>query len=274
MTADVLIVGAGMAGLMAAQTLRARGYSALLIERERDVGGRLATAQVGAQGFADQGAQFFTVRSDTLQSYVERWLAAGLVYVWGSGWSDGSTKRTVSDGHPRYAARGGMKALAQHLAAELDIVTERLVLFARQTETGWSLTDSLGTGYTSRALLLTPPMPATLALLARSGVFLHATDYADLRRIRFGPCLCGLHTIEGEIELPPPGAVQNFQSDIYWLADNQAKRHLAGAYHHQPRQRQIQPPELGSPRSGHHPGSGVGAAALSQTWRAHRPNAA
>jgi hypothetical protein len=98
---DVLIVGAGMSGLMAAQTLRERGHSVQLIERGRSVGGRLATRRVGDGGLADHGAQFFTVRSDTLQSYVDRWLAQALVYVWGEGWSDGSVKRTAGDGHAR-----------------------------------------------------------------------------------------------------------------------------------------------------------------------------
>ena len=52
---------------------------------------------------------------------------------------------------------------------------------------------------------------------------LHDDDLAQLRRIRFGPCLCGIHEIAGEIDLPAPGAVQDFQSDIYWVADNAAK---------------------------------------------------
>ena len=44
-----------------------------------------------------------------------------------------------------------------------------------------------------------------------------------MRRIRFGPCLCGIHAINGEVDLPEPGALQNFQNDVYWMADNRAK---------------------------------------------------
>ena len=223
MTVDVLIVGAGMSGLMAASSLRARDYSVFLIERGRSVGGRLATRRVGAGGRADHGAQFFTVRTDTLQGYVDNWRALDLVYVWGTGWSDGSVKRTAGDGHPRYAVRGGMNQLAKHLAQGLDIELDRLVTGLRPTANGWELADSEGETHIGRGLIMTPPMPESLELLTASRVYLHTQDFAELRRIRFGPCLCGIHEIEGEADLPAPGAVQNFQSEVYWVADNQAK---------------------------------------------------
>ncbi len=220
---DAIIIGAGMAGLMAAQTLRERGYSIQLIERGRSVGGRLATRRVGAGGLADHGAQFFTVRSDTLQTWVDRWLAQDLVYVWGEGWSDGSVKRSAGDGHARYACRGGMNALAKHLARNLDISINRLVTGIQPDDSGWTLEDSAGSVYQSKGLVMTPPVPEALALLTKNGIDLREEDHNALRRIRFGPCLCGIHEIEGGLELPAPGAVQNFQANVYWVADNQAK---------------------------------------------------
>ncbi len=220
---DAIIIGAGMAGLMAAQTLRERGYSIQLIERGRSVGGRLATRRVGAGGLADHGAQFFTVRSDTLQTWVDRWLAQDLVYVWGEGWSDGSVKRSAGDGHARYACRGGMNSLAKHLARNLDISINRLVTGIQPDDSGWTLEDSAGSVYQSKGLVMTPPVPEALALLTKNGIDLREDDHNALRRIRFGPCLCGIHEIEGGLELPAPGAVQNFQANVYWVADNQAK---------------------------------------------------
>ena len=220
---DVLIVGAGMTGLMAARTLLERGYSTRLIDKGRSVGGRMATRRVGERGLADHGAQFFTVRTQRLQRHVDRWIADGLVYIWGTGWSDGSVKPTVSDGHPRYVARGGMNKLAKLLARDLDVVTDRLITRVTAGDDGWSLLDSDGERYDGRALLMTPPMPETLALLSASAISLHPEDADQLRRIHFGSCLCGIHIVAGGIELPAPGAMQNFQSDIYWVADNHAK---------------------------------------------------
>ena len=223
LTVDVLIVGAGLSGLMAAQTLLERGLSAHLIDRGRSVGGRLATRRVGEGGLADHGAQFFTVRTANLQAHVDRWRALGLVYVWGTGWSDGSLKRTAGDGHPRYAVRGGMNQLAKHLARDLPVTVDQFISSVRETDGGWTLNDSDGNTYRCKGLIMTPPMPETLEMLAASGVHLAAEDDTALRRIRFGPCLCGIHAVNGEVELPAPGAMQNFQSEIYWVADNQAK---------------------------------------------------
>jgi len=220
---DVLIVGAGLSGIMAARTLLERGCTVRVIDKGRSVGGRLATRRVGENGLADHGAQFFTVRNSTLQRFVDRWRALDLAYVWGTGWSDGSVKRTVSDGHPRYAVRGGMNKLAKHLAQGIDISVDRLVVSVRERAEGWALEDSDGNACESRGLILTPPMPETLELLTASGVHLSEDDFAELRRIRFGPCLCGIHAVNGDVDLPEPGAMQNFQSEVYWVADNQAK---------------------------------------------------
>lgn len=223
MAADVLIIGAGLSGLMAGRVLRERGYSVLLIDKERAVGGRLSTQRVGEHGLADLGAQFFTVRTDTLQAYVDRWLTEGLVYVWGTGWSDGSVKRTAGDSFPRYVAKGGMNCLATSLAGDLNIGLDRLALTVKNQATGWRVTDSEGDTHECRGLIMTPPMPETLKVLTANAVHLQADDFAELRRIRFGPCLCGVHEIDGAVDLPAPGALQNFLSDIYWVGDNRAK---------------------------------------------------
>lgn len=53
--ADVIIVGAGMAGLAAAQELMARGQKVVVLEASQHVGGRTKNATVGDVGF-DQGA--------------------------------------------------------------------------------------------------------------------------------------------------------------------------------------------------------------------------
>jgi predicted NAD/FAD-dependent oxidoreductase len=218
-----LIVGAGLSGLMAAHTLQDRGYTVQLIDKGRSVGGRLATRRVGDGGLADHGAQFFTVRTDTLRGYVEKWLADDVVYVWGTGWSDGSLKKTAGDGHPRYVAHGGMNKLAKYIAQGLDIVLHRRITSIQLANNTWTILDEDGEAYNGRALLLTPPMPQSLDLLDHSNVKLDAADLSDLQKIQFGPCLCGIHAIDGELNLPEPGAVQNFEHDVYWVADNQAK---------------------------------------------------
>lgn len=219
---DVLIVGAGLSGLMAAHELDARGLSTLLLDKGRSVGGRLATRRVGP-GRADHGAQFFTVRSPEFQAWVERWWAEGLIFAWSTGWSSGSLVDASSDGHPRYAVRGGMNALAQHLARGLDVRVETQVTSVTPTADGWQATDQTGQLFSGRALLLTAPVPQSLALLAASGVALADRDRKDLERIEYASSLAGIFWLDRPLHLPEPGALQRSNAPIIWMADNQRK---------------------------------------------------
>ena len=69
---DILVVGAGLAGLMAAQTLQHQGRRVVVVDKGHSVGGRLATRRIGP-GRADYGAQFFTIRSPEFQTLAEPW---------------------------------------------------------------------------------------------------------------------------------------------------------------------------------------------------------
>lgn len=226
---DVLIVGAGLCGLMAAQVLSQRGLQITLVDKGRSVGGRLATRRIG-DGLADHGAQFFTVRSPEFQSHVDEWLAAGLAYQWSSGFSDGTQSNPSFDGHPRYAVRGGMNALAKHLASKLQNravihIDTRLTAITQSAE-GWEAEDEKQNRYNARAVLLTPPVPQSLALLKTD---LATADRTALEHIAYAPCLAGLFWVQGRVTLPEPGAVQRPNAPISWIADNQRKGISLGA---------------------------------------------
>lgn len=220
--ADVLVVGAGIAGLMAAQALAQQRARVLVVERKERVGGRLATRRLGP-GLADSGAQFFTARDPTFQSYVERWRESGLVFEWSRGWSDGSLETAPATGHPRYAVRGGMQALAAALAASLNVSLGTPIASLFPTAFGWRAVDRQGESYDAHAVILTAPAPTTLALLDAGQVTLTAADRASLTSIDYAPCLSGLFWLNGDIQLPEPGAVQQLNATITWIADNRRK---------------------------------------------------
>jgi len=218
---DVLVVGAGLSGLMAARTLIERGLRVLVLDKGASVGGRMATRRIG-EGLADHGAQFFTVRSPEFRAMVDRWLESGLVFEWSRGWSDGSLAHT-SDGHPRYAVAGGMNALAKQLAIGVETRTRVHLVEVRRTPDGWIVSDEAGTTQRARAVVLTPPVPQSLALLDRGGVTLPATIRASLDSIQYEPCLTAMFHIEGDAILPAPGAIQRPHAPIFWMADNRRK---------------------------------------------------
>lgn len=218
---DILIIGAGLSGLVAANAIQSNGYMVTVLEKEALVGGQLATQQI-KNGLADFGAQFFSCRSKTFQHQVNAWLNAGLLYVWSNEWSDGSLKRSAPDAQARYAVTGGMYQLSLYLADKLhDLRSDVSVRSIQWQGNHWLVTDENDTLYTSRILILTPPVPISLALL--DSVPLKQTDRNELERIYYSPCLCGLFTVKGQVGLSPSGAIQNFGRDVYWIADNKTK---------------------------------------------------
>jgi predicted NAD/FAD-dependent oxidoreductase len=219
---DVLVVGAGLSGLMAARRLTDAGRRVVVVEAEDSAGGRAVTRAIGS-GQADSGAQFFTIREARFNRIVGRWLATDIVFEWSWGWSDGSLLSSPPDGYPRYAVRGGFGALARYLAGGLDVRTAtRLTLISHQAGR-WLVKADSGASWRSRAVVLTPPVPQSLALLKTGGLELPAAERLVLKDIEYAPCLCGLFDIEGEINLPLPGALQRPGHPISWVADNQRK---------------------------------------------------
>ncbi|MAT96968.1 MAG: NAD/FAD-dependent oxidoreductase [Anaerolineaceae bacterium] len=219
--ADVLIVGAGLAGLLAAHTLQAAGKSVTVVEKARGVGGRLATWRLGP-GRGDYGAQFFTVREPEFQKFVDQWLEAELIFEWSRGWA-AEGEAGADDGFPRYAVTGGMTTVAKHLAQNLTLHKQTQLAKIQLAGDDWEAVTADGRSYLANALLLTPPVPQSLALLNAGRVPLADHDRIALEKVAYAPCLSGLFWIEGKVSLPEPGAVQQPEAPISFLADNQQK---------------------------------------------------
>ena len=117
MHTDVVIIGAGIAGLSAARVLRAEGRSVRVVDKGRGVGGRMASRRIGDARF-DHGAQFFTVRSAAFAELVERASADGAAVEWTHGFD------ATPDGHARWRGSEGMTSLCKWMAADTGIEPE------------------------------------------------------------------------------------------------------------------------------------------------------
>lgn len=212
---DIAIVGAGITGLMAADRLQTAGYSILVLDKGFSAGGRMATKSIGA-GRADYGAQFFTVRTAEFGTYVKEWLANGVAFEWTRGWSE-------DDGYPRYAGVDGLARIPWYLAQKLDVRNRVKVSSATPIKDGWQLSCTDGQVFKSQALLLTSPVPQSLRILDAGHVQLTPKDRSALEEIGYAPCISVIFRVDGPVNLPDPGAVQQLLQPIAWLADNQRK---------------------------------------------------
>lgn len=226
MTEDVcIIVGAGLSGLMAAHALQGAGVGVTVLEKAGVAGGRMATRQIllpqqtPPLATFDEGAQYFTVRDDAFQSWVDRWLEAGVAVRWSNGFAapDASDYR---DGHPRYRGRDGMRSIPTHLARKAAVRLKQTVTAARYDE-GWVLETESGERHAAAALLLTPPVPESLALLDVEA--LAPGVHQSLERIDYDPCIALFVVLDGPSNVPPPGGLWPGSSAISWMADNVQK---------------------------------------------------
>lgn len=223
-----LIVGAGLAGLVAARELHALGYKVIVLEQSGAAGGRMATRAFDEARF-DSGAQFFTVRDPGFRRMVDVWLAAGVARLWSSGFPGPSGSRR-HDGHPRYRGVPGMDAVAGYLAGGLDVRLNQQVEKAVVVDHCWQLTLQNGEMINGRALLLTPPLPQSLNLLAAGNYALPQTRSAELRAIEYAPCLALLVELQEQSKLPPPGGLQLHGEPITFIGDNTQKGVSPGAF--------------------------------------------
>jgi predicted NAD/FAD-dependent oxidoreductase len=213
-----LVIGAGLSGLIAAQTLQEGGLLVTILEKEDKVGGRMRTDRI-QDGVFDHGAQFFTVRSCRFGEMVEAWISAGIAQVWTRGFAD-LTGEYREDGHPRYRGKRGMTSVAEYLARDLDVRTHAEVNLLQRNEQSWKVVAG-NAAYYADALILAAP--SALALAESSGIPLPSEARSDLENIRYDPCIAVMALLDGPGKIPAPGGLQIGGDPLFWVADNLKK---------------------------------------------------
>jgi len=212
---SVVVVGAGLSGLVAAQVLASAGQQVTVVDKGRSVGGRLATRRIDESTF-DHGAQFFTVRGEDFASIVNPAIADDIVFTWCEGFGP------QPDGYPRYAVRGGMNAFAKYLAVglttELSCHVDRLTV----DNGAWTVETSSGT-HRADAVALTAPVPQSLALFERSSLALPPAVSAELAGIEYFATLGLLVRLDQPVDIGTVGGLQLDSGPFTFIADNQRK---------------------------------------------------
>jgi len=149
---DVLIVGAGAAGLAAAQELVAAGHRVVVVEARGRTGGRICTLRDPAGGAVEAGAEFVHGRADATERLARR---AGVALA------EESAARWIHDGG---AFRSGAPLFDQAQRVLIDAVAR-----------------AGGRDLPVRAALDAAPPPA--AIRARVERFVHGFHAADPERV-------------------------------------------------------------------------------------------
>jgi hypothetical protein len=216
----VVVVGAGMAGLAAAGSLRSAGRDVVVLEKSRGLGGRAATRRFDDVP-VDFGAQFFTSRDAAFADEVARWVAAGVVFEWSRGFPTWSGGRLVSatDSHPRYACRSGMTTLAKFLGEGITILREHRVTRIQPMRQSWCVECENDASFDAEGVIITAPAPQAARI---AGEYFSVDQRAALEAVRLAPCLAlvarsphvantltGVHIADGPLA---------------WIANDSSKR--------------------------------------------------
>lgn len=172
MTNDVLIIGAGLAGLAVARTLRQQSKrDVLVLEKSRGPGGRLASKRIGSTR-ADIGAQFMTARDPRFAGLLAEAEDAQAVATWcpvmGKLTADGLLHSP--DRQARFVGAPYMNAFARYLAQNLPIQTEVRVDRISAGVSGWQVRTVSGTIYDARDVVITAPIEQLRDLLQETAL--------------------------------------------------------------------------------------------------------
>lgn len=159
---DVVVVGAGIAGIACARELRAAGRAVRVYDRGHRIGGRLAVRTVDGRPI-DLGASYFTAHDPAFVAVTDEWISRGLARKWTDTFHLATPEglQGTTTGAPRYAAAKGLRSLAEDLARALAVQHPHEV-----DEVGRSKQGPYADGEHAAAVVLAMPDPQALDLLS------------------------------------------------------------------------------------------------------------
>lgn len=231
---DIVVVGAGLAGLTAAHQLQIAGRQVVVVDKSRGVGGRLATRRAANQRL-DHGCPYLQPTTPALATTIDQGQQAGILQPWQPAVYWATALATLSPAlppttplapyrpGPYYGAPAGMTAIAKSLAAELPRHQPYRVVALHPVAAGWQLqfaedatTEDAPRPLVTKAVLLALPAPQILPLLAPlvPQVPALAEVVARLETVQFDPVMTALAGYAEDQICCPPGVTPSRQG---WL---------------------------------------------------------
>jgi renalase len=168
MTVPIAIVGAGIAGLSAANALVKAGQAVHLFEKSKGPGGRMSSKRSDA-GALDMGAQYFTARDRRFVTQLQAWQQQGHVAEWSPAlYNARSGRMTPSpDEQARWVGMPRMSALTRSMATDIPASYGCRITEVFRGKEHWQLLDAEGVNHGPFShVICAMPAPQATALLA------------------------------------------------------------------------------------------------------------
>jgi predicted NAD/FAD-dependent oxidoreductase len=241
---QIVIIGAGLSGLVAARHLTEAGLSVKVLEKSRGFGGRMATRRfrtlpipigIDSPMAMDHGAQYFTARDPKFSQFLKPFIKKGIVKVWADGFpvieNHGLVPLPEDKRYPRYVCPQGMNHLAKVLADQLTVHLETRVIRLEFTDRVWAVQTDQKTVHTADVVLSAIPAPQFLEL---GQVALEQTGQDHLVKIlesvRFDPSVAVMAVYRSEVPVPDWKGLM-FREDplLSWVSLDSSKREASSS---------------------------------------------
>ncbi len=211
---DCLVVGSGISGLAASRRLVEAGFSVLVCDKSRGVGGRVASRRIEGAPF-DHGAQFVTRRSADFSKIVEDLLIEKVVFPWFG-----------EAGKERYAGLPSMNQIAKTLAEGLDVKRGMRIENVRFCGDYWEVSSEAEL-VRSRSLLMTCPAPQALDLLKSEATETSSCVINTLSKIEYDKGIALMALLKEPFPVSDSGfLLYDYPESIATVADTLKKRGL------------------------------------------------
>lgn len=213
------IVGGGPAGAICARVLAENGVDVTIFDKGKRPGGRLSTRAYQDVHF-DHGAQFFTVRNETVRKRLVAWQDANVIAPWvGQEETLGTTTCDLPSRRPeqRWVGTPGMSALVAHVLRGLPCRYSTKVTRLRSVGGQIALDIESQASMQVDRVAITVPAPQAIPLLQ---------DWPELaeraKTISYHPCWA----VMAEFPEPFPGdwvSAVSHTSPVRRIGRNQTK---------------------------------------------------
>lgn len=228
---DVVVIGAGLTGLLCANTLQKKGYSVLILEKSRGLGGRLATRRIG-KTIVDHGLSYFLEQgkySQQLLTELQNHQILEGKEPQSYPLEDTLQKITVQ---PQYFAPKGMTEIAKYLAQDLTIWRScRVINLSPSQQNYWHINyeSSQDNNPFVQAKILVSAIPAPqLRLLLQASHLNHLSEtfLSSIQSVTYYPCLAVMAGYSQFSLTDIPWEQVNFlsDSDLAWIGVESRKR--------------------------------------------------
>lgn len=231
---DIAIIGAGFAGLIAAQDLKQAGYSVIVLEKSRGVGGRCATRRVSDIP-VDHGVRYLEATGKQTQNLIQQLTATNVLQLWMDKidvFKDNQLQPQQTQ--PLYIAPNGMNSVGKELAVGLDIWfnrrVERLTPTLNKTwylslETTHPTATETPQEVEAKAVILAIPAPQALLLLEPLMAELPPDFVEQVRSVEYDACITVMAGYPLTLNTLPSKAVTFPENEtIAWVGLDSSKR--------------------------------------------------